>query len=390
MLEFAIGLIAALLAVPISILTVEVAAAFLPRRDAMRKSASRPRVAILVPAHDEASTIGTTLSLLRTQLLDSDRLIVVADNCSDKTAAVAADGGAEVIARNDQSRRGKGYALDFGVRHLERNPPEIVIVVDADCSVAQGAIDRLVSACAASARPTQALYLIQARPGSAVKVRIAAFACVLKNRMRAMGLHRLGLPCQLSGTGMAFPWTCISTMALATGHLVEDLKLGLDLTAAGAPPLLCPEALVTSYFPSSEEGLESQRTRWEHGYLGVIMRDGPSVLLRSLRTLNGPLLALVLDLCVPPLALLTLMTAAIWTASAALTVLAHSTGPLLIASVDALLLCGSVLLCWASYGRQILSLGDLARAVNYLLWKLPLYVRFLVARQMDWVRSKRD
>lgn len=390
LLEFAVGLIAALLALPISVLAAEVLAALLPRRDALQKFASRPRVAVLVPAHDEASTIGATLRGLRKQLLDGDRLVVVADNCSDETAAVAEDEGAEVIIRDDRSRRGKGFALDFGVRHLERAPPEVVIVVDADCFVAHGAIDQLASACAASARPIQALYLIQAPPGAGVKVRIAEFACVLKNRMRATGLYRLGLPCQLLGTGMAFPWTCISAIALATGHLVEDLKLGLDITAAGAPPLLCPRALVTSYFPSSEEGLASQRTRWEHGYLGVIIKDGPSVVLRSLRDRNGPLLALALDLCVPPLTLLAMITAAVWMISAALEIFAHSADPLLIASLDALALFGSVLLCWLRYGRQILSLNDLAQAANYVIWKLPLYARFLIARQIHWVRSKRD
>jgi cellulose synthase/poly-beta-1,6-N-acetylglucosamine synthase-like glycosyltransferase len=390
LLEFAVGLIAALLALPIFVLAIEILATFLPRRDALEKNANRPRVAILVPAHDEASTIGATLRGLRKQLLDGDRLVVVADNCSDDTAAAAAGEGTEVILRNDRSRRGKGYALDFGVRHLERDPPEVVLVIDADCLVAPGAVDRLASACAASARPIQALYLIQAPPGAGVKVRIAEFACMLKNRMRATGLYRLGLPCQLLGTGMAFPWTCMSAITLATGHLVEDLKLGLDLAAAGAPPLLCPEALVTSYFPSSEEGLASQRTRWEHGYLGVIMKDAPSILLRSLRTRNGPLLALALDLCVPPLTLLTLITAAVWTSSAALRIVAHSTEPLLVGSLDALLLFGSVLLCWLRYGRQILSLGDLAQAAHYVIWKLPLYARFLVSRQIDWVRSKRD
>lgn len=390
LLEIALGLITAILFFPISVLAVEVLAALAPRRKALQKDSSRPRVAILVPAHNEASTVGATLRVLRTQLIDTDRLVVVADNCSDDTATVAADGGAEVIVRDDRSRRGKGYALDFGVRHLERDPPEVVMIVDADCHVANGTVDRLARVCGRSGRPVQALYLVQAPPGAGVKVRVAEFACVLKNRVRALGLHRLGLPCQLLGTGMAFPWTCIGQVRLATGHLVEDLKLGLDLTAARAPPLFCPEALVTSFFPVSEEGLASQRTRWEHGYLGVLIHDGPSVLLRSLRNLNGPLLALTLDLCVPPLALLTLITTVVWAASAALYVGTHGTEPLLIASVDALLLYGSVLLGWVRYGRRILSLGDLAQAVNYVFWKLPVYGRFLIARQIDWVRSKRD
>jgi hypothetical protein len=56
---------------------------------------------------------------------------------------IAARAGAEVIERFDPDRRGKGYALDFGVRHLSTRPPEIVVIVDADCIVEGDAIDRL-------------------------------------------------------------------------------------------------------------------------------------------------------------------------------------------------------------------------------------------------------
>src|SRR5262245_51268278 len=57
----------------------------------------RPSVAILIPAHDEALGIAATLRSLTAQLETGDRLLVVADNCSDDTARVAAEGGAEVL-----------------------------------------------------------------------------------------------------------------------------------------------------------------------------------------------------------------------------------------------------------------------------------------------------
>lgn len=63
---------------------------------------------------------------------------MVADNCTDDTARLASAAGAEVIERHDALLRGKGYALDFGVRHLAQQPPDVVIVVDADCQVAEG------------------------------------------------------------------------------------------------------------------------------------------------------------------------------------------------------------------------------------------------------------
>ena len=87
-------------------------------------------------------------------------LLVVADNCTDDTAAVARISGSEVVERRDSERIGKGYALDFGLRHLDSDPPDIVVMVDADCRLAEGAIDRLAAACANTARPVQALYLM--------------------------------------------------------------------------------------------------------------------------------------------------------------------------------------------------------------------------------------
>ncbi len=265
------------LLVPVSVLFVQVLAALPAYQPRAMPSGRRPSVAVLVPAHNEALMIADTLRAIVPQLVAGDRLLVVADNCSDDTAKIAVAAGAEVIERFDSERRGKGYALDFGVRHLERNPPEVVLIIDADCAIDSGAIDRLARLCLETGRPVQALYLMHSPEGAGLKTRIAEFAWLVKNHVRALGFHRLGLPCQLMGTGMAFPWAAISTAALASGHIVEDLKLGIDLARAGTPALFCPEARVTSYFPATAEGIAGQRTRWEHGHLGVILSDRAAI-----------------------------------------------------------------------------------------------------------------
>ncbi len=390
-LGFLIGTVALLLLLPATVLFAEVLFSFIPFDAPRREEGERGRIAVLVPAHNEASIIATTLRSVRPQLARSDRLVVVADNCSDDTELVATAEGAEVIVRKDLARRGKGYALDYGVRHLEGVPPQIVIVIDADCLVAPGTIDTLARFSARTSRPTQALYLMHAPEDSGgLTVRIAEFAFLVKNKVRPLGLRQLGLPCQLMGTGMAFPWTCINSAALATGHIVEDLKLGIDLARAGTPPMFCAEALVTSQFAASSEGNQSQRTRWEHGHLGVIVSDAPRLFLEGVFTLDLKLLALALDLCVPPLALLALMTVVVWFTSASLFFVTKQQTPLTIASTSIVLLAASVLLSWGRYGRHILTLGDLVYAVFYAIMKVPLYAKFLVARQLDWVRSKRD
>ena len=379
-----------LLLLPVVVLFVEVLLATATREGNATPIDRRSRLAVVMPAHDEESIIAAALRAVMPQLSSTDRVIVVADNCSDQTASIAAAEGAEVIVRSDSIRRGKGYALDFGVRHLERDAPGIVVIVDADCLVTPGSLDRLANACDRTIRPVQALYLMHAPEGASPLMRIAEFAGALKNRVRPLGLHRMGLPCQLMGTGMAFPWSTISTANLATGHIVEDLKLGIDLARAGAPPLFCPDAMVTSTFPASNEGIKSQRTRWEHGHLGVILSDGPRLLLESVMTMNISLMALALDLMIPPLALLMFLVVGTWSAALALYAMSGAQLPLSLATIAGVLLALSVLLSWIRFGRRIVTFGGLMLAVVYAVWKIPLYAKFLVSRQLDWVRSKRD
>src|SRR5262249_14964254 len=133
--------VAILLAIPVAVLCIEIIAAIiLPERHLATcfGHGVRPRLAVLVPAHNESRGLLPTLSDIRSQLLPHDRLLVVADNCTDDTADVARAEGAEVIERHDLSRLGKGYALDYGLRHLSFDPPEIVIAIDADCRVEPG------------------------------------------------------------------------------------------------------------------------------------------------------------------------------------------------------------------------------------------------------------
>lgn len=382
--------LAALLLVPVVVLLLQVVLALPRGRRAPAPTGPRPPLAVLVPAHDEALGIAATVRGIRAQLAAGDRLVVVADNCRDDTAARARAAGAEVVERHDRLRRGKGYALDFGVRHLEAAPAAVVVIVDADCRLADGALARLAAACAASARPVQALYLMHAPAGAGLRLRIAEFAWAVKNHLRPLGYARLSLPCQLMGAGMAFPWAVLREAELASGHIVEDLKLGLELTRAGRAPLFCAEARVSSCFPASDEGVRSQRTRWEHGHLGMIVDAAPRLLAAAVRRRDAALLALVLDLCVPPLALLTLVLLAVLAVAGALAALGGGALALVLAAAACALLGGAVLLAWARCGRHVVSFGDLVRAPLYALAKIPLYLRFVCRRQVDWVRSRRD
>ncbi|PYB73819.1 glycosyl transferase [Pseudomonas sp. LB-090624] len=389
-LGWLLGLLTVIVLVPVLVFSLQVLMACLPARAPLPGSGARPRVAVLVPAHDEASIIQATLATITPQLLEGDRLLVVADNCSDTTAQLARESGAEVVERYDAQLRGKGYALDFGVRHLARQPPEVVIVVDADCQVGEGAIDTLARRCHAAQRPVQSLYLMRAPAGAGLKVQVAEFAWRVKNLVRPRGWSRLGLPCQLMGAGMAFGWHDLSMINLANGHLVEDVKLGLDLCQQGKPPLFCPEALVTSQFPLSQQGLNSQRTRWEHGHLGLMLGDAPKRVLAAITQRNGSLAAMTLDLVVSPLALLTLTLLGLNLVTWLAFLLFDLSAPAWLALAGLALLGFAVVLAWARFCRELIPFSVLLYAPFYAARKIPLYLGFLIRRQVEWVRSKRD
>lgn len=102
--------------------------------------ASRTRkFAVVVPAHNEALVIESTLKSLLSLDYPEDRfeIVVVADNCNDETAALAAVPGVTVYERNDPHLCGKGYALRWCFDRLlnQQRGYEAVVVIDADSTV---------------------------------------------------------------------------------------------------------------------------------------------------------------------------------------------------------------------------------------------------------------
>jgi cellulose synthase/poly-beta-1,6-N-acetylglucosamine synthase-like glycosyltransferase len=394
LVSIVLAVVAGLLMIPVCVFVVEIMAAITlgrKRRVHPKDAIRRGRVAVLVPAHNESEGLLPTLRDIQTKLRPADRLLVVADNCTDDTATVASAAGAEVVERHDPKNRGKGYALDFGLRHLAADPPDIVIVVDADCRLDGDALDRLATACATTRRPVQALYLMTAPEGASINYQVAEFAWRVKTWLRPMGLAALGLPCQLAGTGMAFPWEAIRSVDLASGSVVEDLKLGLDLATAGHPPLFCPSARVTSRFASSAAGAAAQRKRWEQGHIYMIVQLIPHLLRRAVACRNKDLLALAFDVAVPPLSLLALLV----TGMAALASLAALAGlpsaALPVSAVSLVAFSLAVLLAWLQCGREVLPLQAVWSIGPYMLIKLGLYRRIVsdAGQDAEWIRTDR-
>lgn len=383
-----------LMAIPVLIFVVEVfAALFLrpPRYSLNRGVETRESVAVLIPAHNESKGILPILEDVKPQLLSGDRLVVIADNCSDDTAAIAAVAGAAVIERHDPAKLGKGYALDFGLKRLSADPPAIVIFIDADCRLKEDSINLLTDLSAKKSRPAQALDLMTAPKGSPINYAVAEFAWRVKNWVRPLGLSALNLPCQLMGTGMAIPWEVVRSVDLASGSLVEDLRLGLDLALLGKSPLFCPAATVTSHFPSSPEGATSQRKRWEQGHLGLILTALPRLLYQGVALGNLDLLALALDLMVPPLSLLVILLGAAFLAAITAALFGCSLVPLTITVTCWVALAMSIFFAWTNYGRDILPPRKLLSIPSYVLAKLAIYSHFFSGRSVQkWTRTSRN
>ena len=381
----------ALCCVPAATFVAEVLVGAPPPRRRQSERAVRPRTVVLVPAHNEQAVIEATLASLATELDEATSLLVVADNCEDATPELAERAGARVVRRVDPARRGKGYAIEFGLEELAKAPPEVVVIVDADCRVEPGSIGLLARRAHVSGRPVQAEYLILP-PRLEPKTAINALAFLIKNRVRPLGLLRMGLPCQLTGSGMAFPWEVIRKAPAMGAYLVEDMLMGLELARLGHPPSFCPEARIRSQLPTRERAQTNQRRRWEHGHLATLIDQGPRLVLEGLRRRDMDLLALGLDVLVPPLTIFLLGLCAVLGLNA-LASLGFGAGPgPLVLSFGAIVGVGaSVLIAWLTQGRELVPLRYALRVPGYVFWKLPVYVAFAARRkQATWEQTERS
>lgn len=387
---------AAVLALPAATYCIEcVVAAVCPARSAQTDDPAPPKTTLLVPAHDEAAMISETVRGL-TAAVDQGlpgrgEVLVVADNCSDSTAQLAEEAGASVTVRNDPERRGKGFAIEHGMRALEGSPPDVVVIVDADCRLKARDLRTLTSRAHALRAPVQAQYVIDAPHQDSPLANISAFAVRVKNCVRPRGLEAMGLPCQLTGSGMAFPYEVLRNAPPTGSNIVEDMVMGIGIALQGTPPRALSRATVSSVLPSGTEAATGQRRRWEHGHLSTALRHSPRLLLAAARRLSPSLLAMGLDLLVPPLALLTSISIACVGACAVSALNGGDHLALAVSAAGLLMVALGTISAWLRYGRDVLPLRHLLLAPGYVAWKIPLYIAFFARKsQQTWNRTARD
>jgi cellulose synthase/poly-beta-1,6-N-acetylglucosamine synthase-like glycosyltransferase len=382
----------ALIIAPFTLLTlcfaVELFAGLKPLRRDPFPTLARPAAVIIVPAHDEEAVVAKKLLALKEAAAGLARILVVADNCRDRTAEITRSIDVDVIERIDDERRGKGFALDFARRQLEAAPPDVVLIIDADCTTDPDSLEQLIVRCAASGRPCQATNLQAPAPDATPAVQLSTFAFFIKNVVRQRALQRIAGSGHLFGTGMALPWPLFAGAQLATDNIVEDLAMGLELAGAGHRPLFVESATVWSD-PETEKNTLSQRRRWEGGFLQNAILVGPQLLAGTIRRGDVRGTWAAINVIIPPFALLLLLDVAVLALGAVAVWFGAAIWPL-IALAGSIALAGAGLIAaWLSGGSRFVSLRGLAQAPLYIVWKLPLYLGF--ARRgapKEWLRTR--
>jgi GT2 family glycosyltransferase len=351
------------------------------------------RFDVIVPAHNESRGIAATVASLRA--LDYPaaalRVVVVADNCTDDTAARAREAGAVVLERHDAERRGKGYALAHGYEaSLAAGFAEAVIVVDADTVVSPNLAAAFAARFAGGADAVQAEYGV--RNGEASwRTRLMVIAFTLFHTLRSLGRERLRLSCGLRGNGMGFSASLLRRVPPRAFSIVEDVEYGATLALAGVRVSYVAEATVRGEMPETEQASRSQRERWERGRWALVREHVPGLLRAAVTRRDRVPLDLALDLLVPPLTWLALATGAGAVAAAA----AFARGAVGAPVAGAWLAAALCLAAYVVRGCVLSGVGarailDLAWAPVYALWKITLIIRPTSRRPGEWVRTARS
>lgn len=388
--------VAVLLSIPLVVIGTECLVTLLfdtPTSPTPNSLAPTVSYRILIPAHNEAGIVGKTLANLMTALADSnpETIILVADNCTDNTASIARSFGVTVLERHDTTLRGKGFALEHGVQYLRgSNPPDILVVMDADCETTQYGLNTLINKVTESGKPAQMAYIMRVIKDANIKQKIAGFAWLLKNKIRPIAIESMGLPGALSGTGMALPWQALETVKIGHDDIVENMLLSIDCAINGFTPVFCADAVVYSDFPEQISAEDTQRTRWEHGHLQTILQQLPVIVKESWRQKNWRLFAMALDVGVPPLSLLVMISLSGLMALLLLLLVMKTATAFLLLLLSFFYFAAMLTGIWWRYGQAYLSTKELSGIPQYVISKLSIYFTFIFKRQKEWIRTDRD
>jgi cellulose synthase/poly-beta-1,6-N-acetylglucosamine synthase-like glycosyltransferase len=354
------------------------------------RSSRQLRFDVVVPAHNEALAIAATVANL--QLLDWPReryrILVVADNCTDATAALAAAAGATVLERHDTTRRGKGYALQFAFqRSREDGVAAAVVVIDADAQVSGNLLEALASRIEQGAHALQAHHGVLNASG-AWRTRLLAIAMAAYHVVRSRAREHAHLSAGIRGNGWCVTHAVLEQVPYQAFSLAEDIEFGIDLGLAGYRVYYAGEAHASQEMVVDGKTAGKQRQRWEAGRFQLIRARTLPLLSAALKRRSAVCLDLALDLLVLPLSYVALNVGALLLIS----VLAAWWLPALHGWIWLALGCAATLALYVLRGWQLSGTGargllDLAGAPAFIAWKVML----MLTRNSptEWLRTDR-
>lgn len=355
------------------------------------RSSRQLRFDVIVPAHNEAAVIARTVASLRRIDWPPERfrVLVVADNCSDDTAALARIAGADVIERSDETLRGKGYALAFAfAESRRRNWAEAVCVIDADAEASGNLLEAFAARIERGAAAVQAHYGIL-NPRASWRTRLITIAKASFHIARSRARERLGVSCGIRGNGWCVTHELLDQVPYQAFSLTEDLEYGITLGLAGHRVHYADEAHADAEMVSSEQTAGPQRQRWEDGRFQLIGTLTWPLLKAAITRRSAVCLDLAMDLLVLPLSYVALNVLAFGLAAIlAAVMLPGAQGWLWLALAGAASLVVYVLRGWQLSGLGRQGLADLARAPFFVLWKVLLMLRR--RDRKGWVRTDRE
>jgi cellulose synthase/poly-beta-1,6-N-acetylglucosamine synthase-like glycosyltransferase len=229
------------------------------------------KVCIVIPAHDEESGIATTVRSCLAANYPSTLfdVVVIADNCSDRTASVAANAGGRVVERFDSVNKSKGYAIEYLIASLiesgELESLDALVIIDADTTIDPDLLRYFDRDLRAGHDWIQCYYTV-ANPERSSRTRLMTYAFSLSNGVVPFGLKVLGMSASFKGNGMCFSTRGLRRIPWRSYGLVEDMEYSWTLRLAGEKIHFEPGVSVYgAMLHSGGEAAANQRRRWEFG-----------------------------------------------------------------------------------------------------------------------------
>ena len=234
--------------------------------------ASTPRFLFLVPAHDEELLLPACLESLKRGAYPPDRvsIVVIADNCRDRTAEIARAAGVRCLERNAPTDPGKPRAIAWALSQLEASAYDGVVIVDADTEVDRDFAAQLARAAPIAGKALQPYNGVSNRTENAL-TRMGAVLSQVNHGLAYVLKTRAGVNVPLSA-GMCIGSGVLATHGWTVNSLSEDWELYALLTTRGVSIESVPGARIRAQEASNLKSSASQRRRWTAGKVAVLWK----------------------------------------------------------------------------------------------------------------------